>query len=237
MTVPHVSFVTHNASLRHAKLARVFMPLQHQLRMSRLRIPELHTPILAATHDPLSVWCQSHAEHEVFVALEHPNTLAALRRNVPTVLHPVVTWRKLPHPDSLIKTATDQMLPTRRKSHGVNTILVALLTLGDTDRIAGLDVPDADALVERAGGDVAAVGRHGDGGHAVFDGECEDAGVGLDVPEADRAVAGAGGDVAAIAAEVERVDVLVVAGEGVADLLGGDVPNLHESALGVRRQR
>ena len=48
----------------------------------------------------------------------------------------------------------------------------------------------------------------------------------LNVPQADRAVAGAGGNVAPVGGKVEGVDVLFVTFEGVADLLGGDVPDL-----------
>jgi hypothetical protein len=48
----------------------------------------------------------------------------------------------------------------------------------------------------------------------------------VDIPKADSLVAAARGDVAAISGEVERVDILFMAGEDVPDLFGLNVPNL-----------
>jgi hypothetical protein len=50
--------------------------------------------------------------------------------------------------------------------------------------------------------------------------------VDVDIPKADGLVAAARGDVAAISGEVERVDILFMAGEDVPDLFGLNVPNL-----------
>jgi len=124
----------------------------------------------------------------------------------------------------------------RRERYGIDRILVSLLAFCSFDHDARLRVPDAHALVQAACRYEAAIGRYRDGGDAVFDGEGKDALVLLDVPEPDRAVAGAGGDVAAVGGEVEGVDVLVVAGEAVADGFCCDVPDLipHPSACGTR---
>ncbi len=89
-----------------------------------------------------------------------------------------------------------------------------------------LGVPDADALVQAAGGYVAVVGRDGHGGDSIFYLECEDALILLDIPQTNCTVAGAGCDVTTVSSEVERVDVLLVAVELVADDFVGDIPNL-----------
>ena len=44
---------------------RVFVALQHQLRIASARIPELHTTILRATEYPIAVGGQSDAQHEI----------------------------------------------------------------------------------------------------------------------------------------------------------------------------
>jgi hypothetical protein len=41
------------------------MPLQHHLRDTGIRIPELHASILGATHDPFAVRGEADAEHVI----------------------------------------------------------------------------------------------------------------------------------------------------------------------------
>ena len=94
------------------------------------------------------------------------------------------------------------------------------------DKLAALDVPDADALVEGTGRDKQVVGRDGDGGDSVLDGEVCNLRVGLEVPQTDTAVATARGDDAAVARKVETVNVLLVASELVLDGAAVDVPDL-----------
>jgi hypothetical protein len=202
------------------------MPLQHQLRMPRLRIPKLHPPILTPTHDPTPIWRERHTQHEILMPLKHPNALATPRPLLRLTRRKPIPRTQLPHPDRLVQRPGNKMRPVRSKSNTVHTILMALLAFGALDQHAGLRVPDADAFVEGAGGDVATVWGDCDRRDAVFDLEREHALVLLDVPEADGAVTGAGGDVAAVGGEVEGVDVLVVTGEAVADGFGGDVPDL-----------
>lgn len=205
------------------------MPLQHQLRMPRLRIPKLHPAILTPTHHPPPIRRQRHTQHEILMPLKRANALPILR--VRPSLHAETRVIQLPHPDRLVQTARHQVRAVGREGYTIDAVFVPLLAFGPLDQHARLRVPDADALVQGAGGDEAAVGADGDGGHAVFDLEREDALVFLDVPEADGAVAGARGDVAAVGGEVQGVDVLVVAGKGVANLLGRDVPDLEQLLL------
>jgi hypothetical protein len=47
------------------KLTRVLMALQHQLRNSGIRVPELHAAVLGAAENPLAVGCEGNAQHEV----------------------------------------------------------------------------------------------------------------------------------------------------------------------------
>lgn len=48
----------------------------------------------------------------------------------------------------------------------------------------------------------------------------------FDIPEPNGTIAATGRDGTPIASEVKRVDVLLMPGEGVADLLLMDIPNL-----------
>lgn len=196
------------------------MPLQHQLRMPRLRVPELHPPILGPAHNPIPIWRQRHRQHEILMPLEDPNAL-------PTPRSPIRIPVQLPHPNRLIQRPRNQVRATRRERDTVDTILVPLLALGTLHGRAGGDVPDANVLVKRAGSDEAVVGTHGNRGNSVFYLEVQDALVLLDVPDADGSITGPGSDVAAVGGEVEGVDVLLVAGELVADDALLDVPNLE----------
>ena len=207
------------------------MSLQHQLRRPRLRIPELHPAVLAPAHHPVPHGRERDTQHEVLVPLERHQTLA--RARLVALLHAVHPRRHVvepPHADRLVQAAGHEFLPRRTERDTVHAVLVPLLALRALDQVARRAVPDAHGLVQRAGSDEAVVGRDSDGSHAVLDREAEDALVLLDVPQADRAVARARGDVPAIGSEVQRIDVLLVAGELVADAALGDVPDLVVSA-------
>ena len=41
------------------------MPLQHHLRNTGIRVPELHASILGAAHDPFAVRGEADAEHVI----------------------------------------------------------------------------------------------------------------------------------------------------------------------------
>jgi hypothetical protein len=198
--------------------------LKHKLSLASSRVPELDTTVLATRHDPLTIRSESNAEDKVLVALEGLDALATLGLDAGAVVEASVV--ELPHLDGLIQGAGDEVATVRREGHTVDTVLVALLAFGALDENTGLSVPDADALVQTACGDKAVVGWDGNGGDAIFNLESKDALVLLDIPESDRAVAGAGGDVTTVGGEIERVNILLVAGELVEDALAGNVPDL-----------
>jgi hypothetical protein len=114
---------------------------------------------------------------------------------------------------------------------------VAVLAFKAHDQLAALDVPDADALVEGTGRDIQVVGRDGNSGDAVLDGEICNLRVGLEVPQTDTAVATARGNDAAVAREVETVNVLFVASELVLDGAAADVPDLRALVWSVEDLR
>lgn len=158
------------------------------------------------------------------MALEGLDALATLGLDASAVVEAAVV--ELPHLDSLVKRARDEVATIRRERDTIDTILVTLLAFGALDKDTSLGVPNADALVQATCGDKAVVGRDCDGGDAILDLERKNALVLLDVPESDCAVAGTGGDVASVGGEVEGVDILFVARELVKNALTGDIPDL-----------
>ena len=201
------------------------MTLKHELSLACRRIPELHTTILAAGHDPLAIRSKSNAEDKVLVALEGLDALAALGLDAGTVVEASVV--ELPHLDSLVERAGHEVAAVGREGNTVHAVLVTLLAFGALDEDTSLGVPDAHTLVQAARGDEAVVGRDGNGGDAVFDLESQNALVLLDIPKSDSAVSGTGGDVTTIRGEVQRIDVLLVASELVENALAGNVPDLR----------
>jgi hypothetical protein len=116
------------------------------------------------------------------------------------------------------------------------------------------DVPHADHRVERSGGDELPIGRHYVDQRAdstttlhpltrhrgdtrvdravlvvdeIFDPEIKHTLALLNIPDPRRLVSRAGNEEAAVAGKVERVDLLHVSLEEVADALLLDVPDLH----------
>jgi hypothetical protein len=130
--------------------------LKHKLSLASSRVPELNATVLATGHDPLSIRSESDAEDKVLVALKGLDALAALGLDAGTVVETSVV--KLPHLDSLIKRAGDEVTTVRRESHTVDAVLVALLAFGALDEDTGLSIPDANALVQATCGDKAVVG-------------------------------------------------------------------------------
>ena len=47
------------------RLTGVLVSLEHHLRITGDRVPELDASVLRATHNPVSVWSQANAEHKV----------------------------------------------------------------------------------------------------------------------------------------------------------------------------
>lgn len=136
-------------------------------------------------------------------------------------------WVESPHSDRLVQRSGYEVLATWAECHGVYTVLVALLALGALNKNTSRCVPNAYALVETTGSNVTSIGRHGNGGNSIFDREGEHTLVVMKIPKSDCSVARSGSNVSAVRGEVKRINVLVVAGELVADLLGGNIPNLR----------
>lgn len=88
-------------------------------------------------------------------------------------------------------------------------------------------VPHADTLVKRSCRNEAVIGRNGNRSDTILDRQVENLLVALQIPKTDTAVTAARRDDAAIASEVQRVDVLLVAGELVFDSAARNVPYLH----------
>lgn len=223
MTVEIVS--TRSRPSRTYKLTRVLVALEHELSLASGRVPELHTTVLAARHDPLAIGSECNTEDKVLVTLKGLDALAALGLDTSAVVKAAIV--KLPHLNGLIKRARYKVASVRRECNTVHAVLVALLALSALDKNTSLGVPDADALVQATCGNESVVGRDGNSSDTVFDLECEDALVLLDVPKPNCAIPGARCNVASIGCEVERVDILLVTSKLVKDALAGDVPDLE----------
>jgi hypothetical protein len=162
------------------------------------------------------------------MTLKRLDATPALQRRLLAAVAYLPRRRQLPHLDRLVQAAADEFPRVRREGYTIDTILVAVGTLQTLEQVTHLDVPDAHALVERAGRNELGVGRNGDRRHAILDGERQVAVARLQIPDPDGPVATAGSNGAPVAGEIERVDVLVVTGERGADLSLLDVPDLDE---------
>lgn len=79
---------------------------------------------------------------------------------------------------------------------------MAIRTFKTLNKVAVGGIPNADALVERPGGDILSVGRDSNGGDAIFNAEDQDVLTRFDVPEANGAVTAARCDGSTIASKV-----------------------------------
>lgn len=212
------------------------MALQHHLGVTSHWIPELHAAVLGTAHHPLPIGGQAHAEHEVLVtdiskgwrvegkemseidsylvALKGANAFAALDAAVG--VH-APRDSELPQLDRLVQTATDQVATVGGKRNRVHAVLVAVWVLQSLHKVAGCRVPHTDALVQRSGRNVVAIGRHSHRGDAILDAKGVDELAIENVPQTHGLVPTARGNVTAVAREVQGVDVLLVAGEDVLD--------------------
>lgn len=232
------------------------MALQHELRAPRARVPELDAAVFGAGEDPGSVGGKGDAEDEVlesvllanvvvkglvsgrgffsylvaFVGLDAPSALGS-RVGVSSA-----GSHKLPHLNSPVQGTRDEILAVRGEGDRVDGVLVSIRALEALDEISSSDIPDPDALVEGSSSDVARIGGDGNGGDAILNAERHDVVARLNVPQADRAVTASRGNGAAVLGEVEGVDVLLVTGEGVADLARGNVPDADQLVLGTCRE-
>lgn len=120
------------------------MSLQHDLGVASPWVPELHTTILGAGHDPLRIGSKSNTEDEILknvrVSLYHVDhgwsrttysvTLKSLHAS-PTLgaLVNAVLWARraqLPHLDGPVQTTADQILTTRGESNTVDAVFVPI---------------------------------------------------------------------------------------------------------------
>lgn len=137
---------------------------------------------------------------------------------------------ELPHLDRLIQTATDEISAVGREGNTVDAVLVAIGTFKTLEQVSLMDVPNADALVERTSGDVLGVGGNGNSCNTILDSQSEGVSALLDIPETNGSISTARCNRATIAGKVERVNVLLVTGEGIANRSRLNVPNLRKKS-------
>ena len=53
------------------------MSLQHELRDTSVRVPELDTTVFGTTQYPVTMWGKRNTEHKVIVTLKSADALAA----------------------------------------------------------------------------------------------------------------------------------------------------------------
>lgn len=109
----------------------------------------------------------------------------------------------------------------------INTIFMTLFSFSPLHEITGADVPDAHAFIQTARCDVSRVGRNGHGRDSVLDLESENACVVLDIPETNRAITRARSNISTVRCKVERINVLLMTGEGVTDCPCLNIPDLY----------
>lgn len=200
------------------------MTLEHELGGTGARVPELDTAILGSGQYPVGIGSECNREHEVAVAFECLDALAALGAGVGAVAR----GAELPHLDRSVQAATDEILAVGREGDRVNGVLVAVGALKTLHQEAGVNVPHADALVQGTCRNVLGVGRDGHSRDTVLDRESEGVGTLLDIPQADSPVATAGGDRSSVTRKVQRVNILLVAREVVANRSALDIPDLDK---------
>jgi hypothetical protein len=165
------------------------------------------------------------------VALKCLDTAAALGSGVGVS----PSWcDEFPHLDCLVQGARYKILSVWCECDGVYGVLVAIWTFEALNEVAGSSVPDTDALVERTSCNKLGVGGDGDGGYAIFDAESKDVLACLDIPQANGTITAAGSNSTAITGEVERIDVLVMAREGVPDGSRRNIPYLFIVSLSFK---
>jgi hypothetical protein len=212
--------------------------LKHKLSNASLRIPELHTAIFGTGQDPVVVIGKGNAENEVllsealatssskysmvspyFVSFKGPDTASGLTWSSTSVLD-------VPHLDSLVETAGNELAAVRSKGNRVDAVGVAILSL-ETSVQATISTPNAHTLVEGACSDPLVVRGDGNGGDTVLDAELHDLRVGNDIPETHALITASRGNDAAVASEIKRIDVLVMALEPMSNLARLNIPDLQ----------
>ena len=137
-----------------------------------------------------------------------------------------VIWRQLPGLDRLVQTAAHKAFALRRERDTVDAVFVTVGSFKFAHDVPVLDLPHADALVEGASGNEIPARRDRDGGNAVFDRQRQVFALALQIPHSHGVVSTAGCDIAPAESEVERIDILLMACEGMADRSALNVPDL-----------
>lgn len=198
------------------------MALKHELSRAGAGIPELHAAVLGTGEHPVGIGGECNGEDKVAMTLKRLDALATLGLSVGTAARA----GKLPHLDGSVQRTRDEVLAVGRKGHRVNGILVSVRSLETLHEEARVNVPHADALIERTSGDILGVGRNGNSRDTILNSEGQSVGARLDIPKSYGSVAGARCDGAAVAGKVERVNILLVAREVVANSARLNVPDL-----------
>lgn len=94
------------------------------------------------------------------------------------------------------------------------------------DQEASHDVPNADALIQGAGGNELRIGGNGNGGYTILNRKSEGVSALLNIPQTYGPVATTRRNSTTVAGKVERVDILLVAREVVTNGSGSDIPHL-----------
>lgn len=144
--------------------------------------------------------------------------------------------RELPHFDRLVQTAADKIPSIRRECNAVDTVLVAVGTFQALEQESSLNLPDPNALVQRASRYTLGIGRNSNSCYPVFYSESQNIATRLDVPQSDSAVATSGGNRASVTGKVKRINILFVACESVPDGLCGNVPDTDQLVFGSGSQ-
>jgi len=103
---------------------------------------------------------------------------------------------------------------------------VAIGSLEALKRIALVEIPDSDALVKQAGGDVLRVGRESNTSDVILGGQSQRALASVNIPQADGSVTAARRKRATVAGEVQRVDILFMTLKDMIYLSRCNIPDL-----------
>lgn len=95
---------------------------------------------------------------------------------------------ELPHLDGPVEATADEVFATGRECDTVHTVLVPIGSFKALNKVAAVDVPNANALVKRSGCDQLTIGRDGNRSDAVLNGKGQDAASILNIPQSHSAV-------------------------------------------------
>jgi hypothetical protein len=106
------------------------------------------------------------------VAFERLDAAATLRGG----LRDSARGAELPHLDSLVETAADEVATIGRECDRVHAVLVTVGSLETLHQETASNLPDAHALVERSSRHILGIGRDGHRGDAILNAQRQDVG-------------------------------------------------------------